>query len=100
MTNQKSQFGFSAIEALIIVVILAIIGAAGWTVYHRHKTSSGEPASTSLSQAGSAKATNVSTTPAVNSTSDLDNALNTLNQNDPSAANASDSSQLSSQSNF
>jgi len=34
MKIQKNQHGFSVIEALIIIVILAIIGFAGYFVYH------------------------------------------------------------------
>lgn len=35
---QKNEAGFSAVEALLILVIVAVIGAVGWFVYSKHKT--------------------------------------------------------------
>lgn len=100
MRTRKQQSGFAVIELVIVVVILAAIGFAGWWVYQRqhNKTTTANMTPTTSTQ--SPVANNVSSAPVVNSTSGLDAALNTLNQNDPSAANSSDSSQLSSQTNF
>lgn len=101
MRIHKQQSGFAFVEFALVVVVLAAIGFAGWWVYQKHNTST--PTATNTTPANSSQSpvvNNVSKAPAINSTSDLDAALNTLDQNDPSTANSSDSSQLSSQSNF
>ena len=102
MRIRKHQGGFAAAELVLVAVILAAVILAGWWVYKNHKTTptASTTATTSASQSQSPVASNVSTAPQVNSTRGLDAALTTLNQNDPSAANSSDSSQLSSESNF
>lgn len=37
MTRLKSSLGFSALEALLILVIVGILGFTGWFVYHSQK---------------------------------------------------------------
>lgn len=99
MNTRKQQSGFSVFELLLVVVVIAAVGFAGWWVYHdHHKTTTAASTSNTASQSQSPVASNVSSAPAkISSTSDLDKALQILNQNDPSTANASDNSQLSSQ---
>jgi len=99
MRIRKQQSGFAVVELVVVVVILAAIGFVGWQVYQKQSgaTTANTPP-TANTQSPVAK--DVSAAPSVDSTSDLDAALNTLNQNDPSTANSSDSSQLSSQTNF
>jgi predicted negative regulator of RcsB-dependent stress response len=96
MRNRKQQSGFAVVELVLVVVILAAIGFVGWWVYQKHNTAD----TTSAVSAQSPVAKNVSTAPTINSTSDLDAALNALNRNDPSTANGSDANQLDSQSDF
>lgn len=103
MRNSKRQSGFALLEGILIIVILAAVVATGWWIYQRqHKASTagaGPTSATSATASQSPVANDVSSAPTkINSTSDLNNALNTLNQNDPSSANTSDSTQLSTQS--
>lgn len=102
MRIRKEQRGFAAPELILAVVIVAAIVVAGWWVYQQraNKTTAAPTTTSATSEAQSPVAHNVSTAPPVNSTSDLDKALTTLSQNDPSAANSADSSTLSSQASF
>lgn len=100
MRIRKQQSGFAVAELVLVVVILAAIGLAGWWVYQHHHTATTTASTTPANNTQSPVANNVSAAPAVTKTGDLDSALNTLDQNDPSAANSSDSSQLDSQANF
>jgi Tfp pilus assembly protein PilE len=34
---QKNEFGFSAVEVLLVILILVVIGAAGYLVYHNNR---------------------------------------------------------------
>lgn len=94
MRTQKNQAGFSVIELLIVVVVVAVLSFVGYSVYSRQHN---QVADTATNQ--SPTASDVTAAPTIKSTSDLDKALNTLNQNDPSSSSASDSSQLDSQTN-
>jgi cytoskeletal protein RodZ len=38
MTKLKNSLGFSAVEALLILIIVGILGFTGWFVYHAQKT--------------------------------------------------------------
>lgn len=102
MRIRKKQHGFAAVELVLVVVILAVIVVAGWWVYQQRadKTAAAPTTTSATSTTQSPVAHNVSTAPPVNSTSDLDKALTTLNQNDPSTTNSADSSTLSSQASF
>lgn len=96
MRIRKQQSGFAVLELVLVVVIIAAIVVVGLRIHNRSKTTTtANTLPTNSTQ--SPVANNVSKAPPVNSTSDLDNALNTLNQNDPPTANSADSSQLSSQ---
>lgn len=100
MRIRKQQSGFAVVELVVVIVILAAIGCVGWWVYQQHNTATTTASTTLTTSTQSPVAKNVSSAPSVNSTSDLDAALNTLNQNDPTTTNSSDTSQLSSQANF
>jgi cytoskeletal protein RodZ len=100
MRIRKQQSGFAIAELVLIVVILVAIGFVGWWVYQKRNDTTTPSTTTTANDAQSPVAKNVSTAPTVNSTSDLDKELNTLNQNDPSATNNADSSQLDTQANF
>jgi hypothetical protein len=100
---KKNQKGFAHGLILLVIVVIVIV-IIGWLVYHKHGTTNGSTAKTSSGTSSqtsqSRTASNVSTAPTISSTGDLDKALQVLDQNDPSSANASDTNQLSSQSSF
>lgn len=102
MRIRKQQSGFAVLELVLVIVIIAAIVVAGLWVYNRNKSGNGtETASTTpTTSTQSPVAHNVSTAPTINSTSDLDKALATLNQNNPATTNSSDQSQLDSQASF
>lgn len=97
MRIRKQQSGFTVVELVAVVVIIAAIVAVGWWVYSQRNGNDKVADTRPTSSTQSPVANNVSKAPQINSTSDLDKALQTLNQNDPATANAADSSQLSSQ---
>ena len=88
MRNRTNQAGFSVVELVIVVGVVAVLGLVGYMVYNR---TANQPASTTESTTAS----DVSAVPTISSVGDLDTALNVLNQNDPATANTNDSSQLS-----
>ena len=96
MKLRKNQAGFSAVELFLILVIVGALAFIGYAVYHRQK-SAVDTSSGSANSQSSAK--DVSSAPAVSTTSGLDKAATTIDQNDPATANTSDSSQLDSQTN-
>jgi hypothetical protein len=96
---------------MLVVAVLIAAGFTAWWVYERQpgaKTASTAdtlPGSTTTSPSGvssasavnkSPVATNVAAAPQVTSTADLDSALRTIDQTDPSAQNNSDTAQLNS----
>jgi prepilin-type N-terminal cleavage/methylation domain-containing protein len=89
----SKQNGFSIVETLIVLLVIAVLGFVGYKVYSRQHdnkattTASSQPAS-------SATANDVAKAPDIKTTGDLDKAAATLDQTDPAASN-SDSSQLS-----
>lgn len=100
MKLRSNQNGFALFEALTVLIVAGLIGVTGWWVYHRnHNTanSSKTASSNSSSVNTSPVAKNVSTAPQVKTADDLDKALQVLDQNDPSSANSSDTTQLDSQ---
>lgn len=100
MRIRKQQAGFAVVELVIVVVILAAIVAVGLWMHNKQSPKAADATTPSpTSQTESPVAHNVSSAPAVNTTSDLDKALSTLNNNDPSSANAADTSELSTQAN-
>jgi predicted negative regulator of RcsB-dependent stress response len=95
-TKEKSS-GFAVVELVLIVVVLAVAGFTGWWVYQRQQgITVSSPAATALNDT-SPVATNVSSAPTIQSSNDLNSALQVLNQNDPSAGNSSDITQLNTQ---
>lgn len=103
MRKGSNQSGFSVVELVIVVAVVAVLGFVGYSVYSRQSNKTAATASNAtpgVSSVQSPVASNVSSAPTISSTGDLDKAMATLNQNDPTATNSSDSSQLDSQSNF
>lgn len=93
MKSLHQQNGFSVVELVIVIAVLAVVGAVGYTVKNR-QTAVTTPVSSTSAVTGSAKATNVGTAPTIQTTSDLDTAAATLDQNDPGSTYNSDLGQL------
>jgi Tfp pilus assembly protein PilV len=104
---KKNQTGFSAIEGLIVVVVVVAVGVLGYYVYqHNYKTKAGVvtvKASKTNNPAYlgyKSPTTSTQVPPTITSASSLTTAYNVLNQTSVSSNNV-DSAQLSSQaSNF
>ena len=95
MRQIKNSYGFAVVEAVLIVVILAIVAIAGYKVYTTKQSTDKVNSDTA---AVSQQTNPVSATiPAVNKTSDLDRASQALDQYDSSTQDNSDSSLLDQQ---
>lgn len=93
----KKQAGFAILEVVLIVVILAIVGFAGYKVYQAGKnTDTTNSTPTTQSTKDDIQVTDVATAPQVQSASDLDEALTTLDQTDPGGSNADDAAVIDS----
>ena len=103
MKRSLNQAGFSAVEILMVVVVIGVIAGISLMVHSRGMGTSTTTSSASKTNgtAGAVKSeATVSQAPAaINSTSDLDKAAATLDQNDPTPSNTSDSNQLDGQAN-
>jgi Tfp pilus assembly protein PilV len=85
MKLKRNQIGFSAVELVIIAVIVTALAVVGYMVYSRQQDSK----TTDTSQTEqSATANDVSSAPEINDGEDLDDATRVLDQNDPSASDA------------
>lgn len=82
----RSSQGFSAIEAIIIIVIVAAIVAIGYVVFNRVNDNKEQTTSQTTG-------TDTPAAPDINNSSDLDEADTTLDSTDVDAA-TSDSSEL------
>lgn len=91
MSTRRTQYGFTAFEGVIIVLVVAVLAAAGYMVYSRMNNTASKTSSTS-DQATST----TPTAPAVNNTSDLDTASKTLDDTNVDAT-VSDTAQLDSE---
>jgi prepilin-type N-terminal cleavage/methylation domain-containing protein len=106
MRTTNKQAGFSVIEVLVVVIIVGLLGALGAIGYkaYTHQTNkssvSSAPASPVVASTQAPLATDVSTAPAIASSTDLGSAMTTLDHNDPSTTNTDDSSQLDDQASF
>lgn len=96
MKTRLNQQGFSVVEFVVILVIIAGLGFVGYTVYN---PSGSKNTTTTSTQPANSEATAIDVPSAltISSTSDLDKAGATLDQTDVSDSNSSDSSQLDSQ---
>jgi predicted negative regulator of RcsB-dependent stress response len=102
---KKDERGFSPIETILVLVIVAVIGFVGWFVYHAKQTTdkSLNAANTTSNNAGpkfttkkqAAASSNTGGTSNANLQSDLQTASSSANQGskDLSAANSSLSDQ-------
>ena len=102
MKIRLNQKGFATWELALGVLVIAVIGFAGYHVYSLHNVattgaSNTTPATTAGS--GSTSSIGVPVAPTVTDSSGLDQATAALNLTDPSGSSTSDSTQLSSQAN-
>jgi len=92
-TNQPDESGFSAVESILLVVIVAAVGLIGWYIYHtRQNTNNLYNASSSASpNFGSKKAVATGDTSNAALQSGLQDATSAANKGsqDMSGANAS-----------
>lgn len=93
----KKQSGFAVVELVVVVVVIAAIVGVGYFVWHEHNRKAPVATATSTSSSSyQSPTTTVPVAPKVNKASDLNSAMQALNQAHLSASNT-DSSQLSSQ---
>lgn len=92
MTAARHQSGFSIIEVIIVVAIVALGGVLGYTYYSVQQKTASKDVSTQ-----SAVATDVQPAPTVSGTSDLDVAATTIDQTDPETSSESDMSEFESE---
>lgn len=90
---RNKQVGFSAIEAIIVVAILAVLAGVGYWVFTRESDDTDQSATSSQA---SEEDTTVPKTPVVEEASDLDSASQALDDSDLDAG-ATDNSQLDTQ---
>jgi Tfp pilus assembly protein PilV len=90
MKVHNNQSGFSVFELVLVVVVLTGLAVVGLKVM----TARNNQGLQSSSNQSTKQASDVSSAPAINKDSDLNKAVNTLDQNDPDAANKADSNQL------
>lgn len=91
MKYSKTQAGFAAVEAFLVLVVLAILGFAGYKVFNAKSTVDQTDENVSSSQSSS---TSVSKDiPVVNSTDDLNKVQQSLDKENPDDT-AGDSAQL------
>jgi len=97
--HSSVQKGFSVVEVVIVLVVVSVLGFAGYVVYDRQNNKTAD--STSNVQTGieeSPTANDVASPPSsINSTSDLDEAAAMLDNIDPGESNSTDTAQLDSQ---
>lgn len=86
-----NQRGFSAVEVILAVVIVAAIGATGYLAYDRMKDANNTPSASQQAEDGTAPAA-----PSVSDTNDLDKAAKTLDETNLDAS-VSDSAELDSE---
>jgi type II secretory pathway pseudopilin PulG len=91
ITRTDNRSGFTLVEVLVLVIVVAIVGVLGFTFYGRMNKQVASHTSQSSVES------DVQGAPEVTKTSDLDEAEAILNQTDP-AASDSDASQLDSMS--
>lgn len=95
MKSRANQTGFSAVELVIVFVVLAVLGFVGYTVYSRQQDKKTTTNNTSQQTNDEpAIANDVPSAPEVNSASDLDKAASTLDQTDLNTSNDADVSKL------
>ncbi len=93
--NKLKQAGFSVVEIALVIVLLGIVGFVGYRVYDANRDDS-TTAETTTPTVDPAAATDVGTAPAVETASDLGEALEVLEATDPSGSNVTDADAIDS----
>jgi len=93
----KKQSGFAGLELLVVVVIVAAVAFVGYYVWHGHdiKTTPIVPVAANSSAVPSSS-TSVPAAPQITTASDLNKAMQAINETHVSS-NTADSSQLATQ---
>lgn len=90
MKRHHNQAGFTLIEAVLLIAVLAIVGVIGLRVYNNNQTAP----ETAATEKTSAKAPEDKPAPQIKTTADLTKAENTLDAVNP---DADDGAQLDTQ---
>jgi len=92
--KRTSQEGFSVVEASIVVLVVGVLGFAGYMVYSRQQNNN-KPATTSNSTqtAEESPTADVGSAPEIKTTGDLTKAEGILDQTDPGSSDT-DAGQL------
>ena len=98
MKVHNNQSGFSIVELLIVVAVVAVWSFIGYAVYDRQQGKTTNPGSNTTQQTTnqSSTANDVKSAPEINSTDDLDKAEAILDQTNPNGSNNVDANQLNS----
>jgi hypothetical protein len=92
--NKLKQAGFSVVEIVLVIVLLGIVGFVGYRVYDANKND--DSTTPEVTQTDPTAATDVGTAPAVETASDLGEALEVLDATDPSGSNVTDADTIDS----
>ena len=94
--KKQSQAGFSVVELVVGLVIVAVIAGVGYYVWHGHMAT--PVATTTGSTSYQSPTTSAPVAPQISNASDLNSAMTALKQTSVTSSNT-DSSQLSTQAN-
>lgn len=92
----KKQSGFAVVELVVVLVLVAAVVGVGYFVWHEQNKKNPVATTTTSSTGYQSPATSVPAAPQVTKASDLNSAMQALNQTDVTAGNT-DSNQLSTQ---
>ena len=95
MRLPKNQSGFSAVEAVLVILFAGLLVFVGYAFYNSQL--SPEATSTTPQSGSNSTDDDVPAAPEINSESDLDNANGTLDQIDVEESNNGDNSELDSE---
>ncbi|HSX29607.1 MAG TPA: hypothetical protein VLE73_03545 [Candidatus Saccharimonadales bacterium] len=90
--NHIKQAGFSAVEALVILVVLAGLAGVGYVAVHRMQT----PTADNAVSVNKSSTSSEPTAPAITTTSDLNQAQQVLDSSELDAADTDLNAQLNS----
>lgn len=96
--KKHSQSGFAVVESVVALLLVVAIVGVGYYVWHNHKNQPTVTTAATSTPNYQSPTTNVPTAPQINSPSDLNSAMQALNQTSVTSSNA-DSAQLSQQAN-
>lgn len=97
MSIRRNRLGFTALELVLALVIVGLIGLVGYKIYNTQKENDKITNNTEAVLEQTPTATNTAVPAAINSTSDLEQAEKALADYDSSASDDRDLTQLDSQ---